>query len=338
MTTTGLTLGKFAPLHKGHQFLIETAIRETDELIVLVYDAPEQTDVPLPVRVGWIRTLYPQITVIEAWDGPPETGYTPEIMQAQEQYVLNLLGGRKITHFYSSEPYGEHMSRALGAVNRMVDTARTTVPVSASLIRGDTFRYRHFLAPVVYRDLIVNVLLLGAPSTGKTTLARYAAQQLDTVWMPEYGREYWEKHQSERRLSPEQLTEIATGHLEREEEALLRANRYLFTDTDAITTYVYAQYYHGAASPKLAELARQAEKRYDLFLLCDTDIPYEDTWDRSGEVSRTQFQQRIKAELHARKVPYVVIKGTVEERFRHVKYILTKFNKFRFIIDYQLDR
>ncbi|MBA3531684.1 MAG: adenylyltransferase/cytidyltransferase family protein [Ardenticatenales bacterium] len=57
--THGLTLGKFAPLHRGHQFLIETALAEMEQVSVIVYDSPEVTAVPLPVRAGWIRQLYP---------------------------------------------------------------------------------------------------------------------------------------------------------------------------------------------------------------------------------------------------------------------------------------
>ncbi len=71
---TGLTLGKFAPLHKGHQLLIERALARTDHLIVMVYDAPETTPVPLPVRASWIRALYPTVEVLEAWDGPTAVG------------------------------------------------------------------------------------------------------------------------------------------------------------------------------------------------------------------------------------------------------------------------
>ena len=69
MKKTGLTLGKFAPFHKGHQFLVETALAEVDELLVMVYDT-DLTNVPLQVRAGWIKKLYPQVTIIEAWDGP----------------------------------------------------------------------------------------------------------------------------------------------------------------------------------------------------------------------------------------------------------------------------
>ncbi|MFC1896208.1 adenylyltransferase/cytidyltransferase family protein [Thermodesulfobacteriota bacterium] len=64
--TRGLTLGKFAPLHKGHQFLIDTALSETDEVFVIVYDCPETTPVPLNVRSRWIGNLYPEVHVIEA--------------------------------------------------------------------------------------------------------------------------------------------------------------------------------------------------------------------------------------------------------------------------------
>src|SRR6185436_20938493 len=114
-TKRGLTLGKFAPFHKGHQYLIETALAEMDELLVIIYDAPETTDVPLNVRANWIRSLYSQVKLIEAWDGPTEVGDTPEIKRAHENYILNTLKIRDITHFYSSEFYGEHMSLALGA-------------------------------------------------------------------------------------------------------------------------------------------------------------------------------------------------------------------------------
>ena len=75
MKTLGLTLGKFAPLHKGHQFMIETALQEVDELIVVIYETTV-TLIPLHVRANWIRRLYPEVRVIEAWDGPDGYSYS----------------------------------------------------------------------------------------------------------------------------------------------------------------------------------------------------------------------------------------------------------------------
>jgi HTH-type transcriptional regulator, transcriptional repressor of NAD biosynthesis genes len=329
----GLTLGKYAPLHRGHQLVIETALAEADELVVIIYDCPEATRVPLNVRADWIRRLYPQVRVIEAWDGPTEVGDAPDICRRHEDYVIRRLGISGVTHFYSSEFYGEHMSRALGAANRLVDPGRSSVPVSGTAVRRDPFAHREHLHPIVYRDLVTNVALLGAPSTGKTALAGRLAREYGTRWMPEYGREYWERHQAARRLTPEQLVEIAEGHLEREEALLYESDRYLFTDTNALTTYVFAQYYHGSAPARLAELALLAASRYDLVFLCGDDIPYEDTWDRSGEVNRRAFQKRVAADLAARKIPFFTLYGTLDERVRQVKGVLGRYEKYANLIE-----
>lgn len=147
--------------------------------------------------------------------------------------------------------------------------------------------------------------------------------------MPEYGREYWEKNQIERRLSLEQLVQISEGHLEREENLLYKANQYLFTDTNAITTFMFSQIYHQTALRKLVELANLASSRYDLVFLCDTDIPYDDTWDRSGDVNRKSFQKQIIGDLLNRKIPFFVLSGDLETRVSKVRIILNKFHKYK---------
>ncbi len=324
----GLTLGKYAPFHRGHQLVLDTALAEMDEILAIIYDCPETTPVPLSVRANWIRRLYPGVQVVEAWDGPTEVGDSPEIRQRHEDYVLSRLRITGITHFYSSEFYGEHMSQALGAVNRLVDTGRQRVPVSATDIRTAPFAYRDYLHPWVYRDLIINVVLLGAPSTGKTTLAARLAEEFNTVWMPEYGREYWEQHAVDRRLTLDQLVEIAEQHLIREEAQLYQADRYLFTDTNAITTYMFSRYYHGQAAPRLVDLANQAAARYDVVFVCDADIPYDNTWDRSGDANRQVFQKQIIADLLERKLPFSLLRGDIETRVRRVKTILAHYQKY----------
>jgi NadR type nicotinamide-nucleotide adenylyltransferase len=304
-----------------------------DEVLAIIYDCPEITPVPLNVRADWIRSLYPAVKVVEAWDGPTEVGDTQEIKRSHEEYVLNHLRLGEITHFYSSEFYGEHMSKALGAINRIVDYGRDIIPISGSIIRNDPFSFREYLHPRVYRDLITNVVFLGAPSTGKTTIAARLAQEYASVWMPEYGREYWERHQVNRRLSLAQLEELAEGHLEREEELLRRANRFLFTDTNALTTYMFSLSYHSSATRRLKDLADQAVSRYDLVFVCDTDIAYDDTWDRSGDVSRKVFQKQIVADLLVRKCPFVILRGSPEARLRHAKRILDRYRKYTNILD-----
>lgn len=328
----GLTLGKFAPFHRGHQLLVESALSEMDEVVVMVY-ATDVMDVPLQIRAGWIKQLYPTVRIIEAWDGPEGYGDTPEICREQEQYILKKLNGLAITHFYSSEFYGDHVSKALGAVDRRIDEARISVPASGTALRNDPFEGRQYLDAVVYIDLITKVCFMGAPSTGKTTLARTMAERRNTVWMPEYGAEYWLKHHVDRRITLEQLEEIALEHNRREDELTQQARRYLFCDTSPITTYVFSKDYHGVAGPVLTRLANEAEKRYDLFFLCDTDIPYCDTWDRSGDQKRSWFQNQILGDLAERRIPFFRVSGTLEERVAQVDDVLLRHRKFGNLLD-----
>lgn len=154
MIKRGLTLGKYAPFHKGHQLVIDTALAEMDELVVIIYDSAEVTAIPLNTRASWIQTIYPAVQLIEAWGGPSEVGYTAEIKKAHEDYIINDLGITGVTHFYSSEPYGEHMSIALGAVDQRVDPGRLQVPISGTALRENPALWKEFVHPLVYQDLV----------------------------------------------------------------------------------------------------------------------------------------------------------------------------------------
>jgi HTH-type transcriptional regulator, transcriptional repressor of NAD biosynthesis genes len=332
MRTRGLTLGKFAPFHKGHQLVLDTALSEVDDLTVLIYEAPETT-IPLAVRAGWIGTLYPDVEVIEAWGGPSETGYDPAVMRAHESYIIDTLGVRDITHFYSSEPYGEHMSRALGAIDRRVDDSRERVPISGTQLRNDPYLYREYVHPLVYRDLITRVVFLGAPCTGKTALAAELARVFQTQWMPEYGREYWELHQVNRRLTPDQLVEIVVEHRRQEDCLAAGANRYLFVDTNAITTLTFCRYYYRQVPEALSEAARLAATSYDLTFVCEPDFPYVETWDRSGEVNRKEFHTQVLSDLRERRVPFFRLTGSLQQRVEQVQRVLSKHSKFMNLLE-----
>lgn len=166
------------------------------------------------------------------------------------------------------------------------------------------------------------LVFVGAPSTGKSTLCRTLAEKYHTHWVPEYGRHYWEQHQIDRRLSQEQLVEIAIGQRAWEDEATKVAKDYLFLDTEAIVTRQYAFDYYGESSPQLDHYADMSKQRYDHFFLCATDIPYEDNWARSGEVHRDEFQQRLIADLTARQIRYTELTGNLSERLSLVNQTL----------------
>jgi len=327
----GLYLGKFAPLHEGHSFIIKKALSECDEVIIFIYDSPEVTDIPLIIRKGWIEKEFElsenKLTIVECWDAPKEIGYTKKAMVLQENYILKKLKGTKIDRFYSAEKYGEHVSIALNAKNCRVTKIKG---VSATKIRNNPYAMRSHVKPFVYKDLITKVVFLGGVSCGKSTITEAMAKEFNTKFMPEYGREYWDKHQENRKLTPNQLSEIASGHINREDEMIIDCNEYMFVDTNAITTYLFHRYYfEDKVVPfPLWNAAENSLTRYDVVFLCDTDIPYDDTEDRSGDCQRDLLQKWTIQELIIRKIPYHVLTGSPDVRRWQVNHVLSTYKKW----------
>jgi len=317
--TRGLVLGKFAPFHRGHQRLVERSLATCDETVVLVYDSPEVTRIPLHTRCQWIEQIYPSVVVIAGVNAPSAAGRDPAIMRLQEDYITRTVP-RPITHFFSGEWYGEHVSAALGAVDVRVDEARRVESVSGTKLRADPFAHRAFVDPIVYRDLVRWVVLLGAESTGKSTLAEALAKRLNTVFVPEFGRDFWMQHRrADGTLSPDQLVELAQEHRRREEAAALEANRILVVDTDARTTRQYARWYHeGSVPAALDRLADDATTRSALTVLCGDDMPYFDDGTRAGVERRTTAQQEIRAELMRSGADWIETHGEVAARIEQV--------------------
>ena len=69
-------------------------------------------------------------------------------------------------------------------------------------------------------------------------------------------------------------------------------------------------------------------REHDVIFLCDTDIPYDDTWDRSGDVKRKAFQQRIINDLESRQLKYHLLQGSVEARIAEVEKVLQSYKKY----------
>ncbi|MBA3563112.1 MAG: ATP-binding protein [Gammaproteobacteria bacterium] len=115
---------------------------------------------------------------------------------------------------------------------------------------------------------------------------------------------------------------------QREETQISNADGLIFVDTDASTTYMFSLYYHGCACPRLAEFAAEAGRRYDLYFLCEDDIPYDQTWDRSGQAQRSTFQKQIRADLLRRKIRFVSLRGSIDERMAAVTTVVDGFDRF----------
>ena len=318
----GLTLGKFAPFHKGHEYLISCALKEMDEVIVVVYNASETTDIPTRVRANWIKSIFPKVRVILAEDGPQVTGYTKDIIDTQNEYLKKKLKHINVDTFYSSENYGEYVSTALKCKNRIVDISREQISISATDIRENVVKHRDFLSPVVFNSIKPYYYFLGGPSTGKSTITLLAAETFGGSYCEEYGREYWMKHQKKHRLSMKDLEKIAFSQNELE---LTRSNiqmNYTFCDTNTITTLAYSIYYFNKSSKKLLQIVEQSLYKYKNVFLCNDDFPFDDTWDRSGIGSREKLQEINIELLQKYQIKYSLLSGTIENRLEQIKGVI----------------
>ena len=314
----GLVVGKFAPLHAGHQLLLETALQECESVTVLVYCQPDFDAMPSEVRANWPRTLYPKLEVFVPENPPPNDASDLE----QREFVRRWLLARGIAvdAVFTSEAYGEGFAAHLGVTHRLVDLERRQFPVSGTQIRADVHAMRHRLEPLVYAHFVQKVVFLGAESTGKSTLAARMALEYGTAFVPEVGREVWERKHGDLELSD--YVEIANRHRALEETALLESQRFLFVDTNAITTMFLGYAYEGDGLPKLTRLARAAETRYRHVFLCDTDFAFvQDGW-RDNDFWRERAQGFIKYDLAVRGVASTLVSGDLETRVMRVKLAL----------------
>jgi nicotinamide riboside kinase len=173
------------------------------------------------------------------------------------------------------------------------------------------------------RNEVQRVVFVGAESTGKSTLSEYLARAYGTVAVPEIGRFIWEEKQG--RLGPDDYVEIAVRHRAAEDAAMAQARRWLFVDTNALTTLLLGIEFHQVGDPPPAELLRCADEcrtRYAYTFVCADDIPYEEQDVRENEAWRGRIQQLVLQDLDARRIPFTVLRGSVEERARQVRRVL----------------
>ena len=157
------------------------------------------------------------------------------------------------------------------------------------------------------------VLIVGAESTGKTTLAIALAEHYLTTWVPEFGRFYTEARRPRGEFwTSDEFTFIATEQV-RIEDALERiANRVLICDTDAFATAIWHERYLGVTSA--AVLAVAAGRTYDLYVLTDVDTPFVPDDIRDGESIRQWMHQRFQDDLSRMGVPVLFVSGPHDQR------------------------
>jgi len=197
------------------------------------------------------------------------------------------------------------------------------VKISGTAVRQDPFANWEHLEPPVRGWFAKRVCVLGAESTGTTTLAEALAKDFDTTGVAEYGREYSAMKSAKNDASwrTEEFTHIAEEQSRREDAAARNANRVLICDTNAFATTLWHRRYVGTESQQVAGIARRG--RCDLYLLTGDEIPFVQDGLRDGEHIRHQMHGWFEQALAGQPVPWKLLRGPHLERLKAAREQIT---------------
>jgi HTH-type transcriptional repressor of NAD biosynthesis genes len=342
----GLIVGKFYPPRRGHLYLVEAAAARCREVAVLVMAARAET-VPLADRVAWLRAAcggLPAVRIIGVpCDVPVDFGSRP-VWAAQVAVMTAALEGNGLPApgaVFSSEPYGDELAARLGAEHVGVDPGRVRVPVSASAIRADLGGCWDSLIGPAQAGLAARVVVLGAESTGTSSVAELLAahyRQRGGAWsrtqcVSEAGRDYtvtkWQQARAAAAAAgqPEppldalawscaDFDAIAAEQTRREDEAAAVGSPLVACDTDAFATSVWERRYLGVAARGLQLWATSGLPRHAVYLVTSHEgVPWCDDGLREGDLAiRAAMTRWFTAALTAAGHSWVLLTGSIDER------------------------
>jgi len=165
------------------------------------------------------------------------------------------------------------------------------------------------------------IVILGPESTGKSTLCTQLAAHYNTVWVHEYAREYLLTNGKE--YTYDDLGRIAEGQVLKEDNAVADIPdsgsgkpALLFIDTNLYVIKVWSEFVFNKCDNRV--LTQIANRPYDLYLLCSTDLPWvkDELREYPDLLSREKLFHHYKDAMVNQEVPWVEISGTYEQRLK----------------------
>lgn len=339
MNKHGLVFGKFYPYHKGHQYLIRTAMEQSEHVTVVVCSLTTET-IPGVLRHAWVNQsvremlqepLHQQkgttVSVIHLDKTvPQEPKEHPDFWTIWTDLLEGYLTEERPAYdaLFTSEDYGFPMAEHLGCKHVLVDKERATHPISGTACREEFYDKQNAEHPnftKAFKQYVeletkqpeafdYRFVIVGSESCGKSTMTHNLAKALNGVAVDEYGRTFTEEYEIESLadfyvLLQTQLHEFL--HTKRP----VGKNSILISDTDAIVTQAFADLYFPLREKEFDGMAdkhiRSYKEHADLYILLKPTVKWVDDGTREHEKYRDFAHGRIKSLLEKYEIPFVEI-------------------------------
>ncbi|WP_291403878.1 ATP-binding protein [Daejeonella sp.] len=168
---------------------------------------------------------------------------------------------------------------------------------------------------------LIKIAIVGPESTGKSTISEQLANHYQTVWVPEYARGYCEKLTAP--CTWEDEINMFRGQLELEAELAAKAKRILICDTTIITVKIWSDHIFGSSPQEV--LDKLPHHSYDLYLLMNIDLPWEEDPLRDFPDLREHFLGVWHSELKSLNANYTLISGSDDLRLQNAIQCIDSF-------------
>lgn len=310
--THAITLGKFWPFHLGHDLMIRAAVEYHDHAtIVIANDSHEKNSIVEQQMIKRFAKDLDRIsfcTYVDTEEYDVDENGVATDPQYLQRWAIRLSDiAPAATHFVSSDLYGKPISELMGIKWLPIDPNRECVPISGTKIRNDIDKNWKFIVPEARYDWALKVAIVGAESTGKSTLVKCMADRgMGTC--PEYGRTLSEIRQNN--LDARDFSNIFVIQREMIKQAT-QLSSIVVTDTEAIITSLYVDKYipeHNSDFKSIGETIAKMQK-IDLYIVLAPTVPWVDDGTRvmPDQVEREKFHDCICEKLESIGANYIVI-------------------------------